>query len=265
MSEALPILMYHTIDTECDAAYRRWAVPPKTFGRHLDLIAARGFRPITVSSLIAHRERAEPLPPHTVVITFDDGLRDFLVGAMPELRRHDFPATLYVVSGHVNQTSTWLAPLGEGQRPMLNWDELRAVASQGIEIGGHTHTHPQLDLLPLSKALSELRQSKTILEDNLGLPVQSFAYPHGYASPATRRLVCEAGFTSACRVRHALSSTAENCFALSRIIMTTEISDEDLEMFLDGSGLPVAPPSDRLVATGWRLIRRFKHLAGVPA
>jgi peptidoglycan/xylan/chitin deacetylase (PgdA/CDA1 family) len=252
--------MYHSIDTRCADAYRRWTVPPAIFARHMALLADGGHVPITVSQLIALREEAT-LPPRTVVITFDDGLRDFLTGAMPILQRHGFAATLYVVSGCVGQASTWLASVGEGGRAMLGWDELRAIAASGIEIGGHTHRHPQLDVLAPAAAREEIRRCRIVLEDGIGQPVRSFAYPHGYASATTQRLVREAGFTSACRVRHALSSINENRFALSRIVMTADTSELDFKRFLEGRGLAVAPPRDRLVSTGWRLVRRVRHLA----
>ncbi len=264
MTQPVPILLYHSVSEQCAEPYRRWAIAPDRFARHMAIIAGHGCNPVTMSALAAMLTGSEPVPARTVAITFDDGLRDFLTGAVPILRRFKYPATLYVVAGCLGATSHWLHPLGEGGRPMLSWRELRKAASLGFEIGAHTMNHPQLDLLPDKSAFEEIRLSKTAIEEGLGQPVLSFAYPHGYASPVTRRLVREAGFTSACRVRHALSSTAEDCFALSRIIMTNEITDQALAQFLEGSGLPVSPPTDRLLATGWRFVRKFKHMAGSP-
>jgi O-antigen biosynthesis protein len=264
MQHPIPILMYHSIDTQCTDAYGRWALPPATFDRHMELLAENDYRPITVSALTSLLRTQQTVPPRTVAITFDDGLRDFLTGAMPVLRRYNFPATLYVVSGCVGSTSNWLVALGEGSRPMLSWEELRSLSTEGIEIGAHTVSHPQLDLLSPATAFEEISSSKTVLEEYLGSRVRSFAYPYGYASPKTRQLVHEAGFSSACRVRHALSSTTEDCFALSRIIMTRDIGDEKLLIFLRGSSLPIAPPHDRLLSSGWRLVRRIGHRTGVP-
>jgi peptidoglycan/xylan/chitin deacetylase (PgdA/CDA1 family) len=230
------------------------------FDRHMRYLADNDYRPMTVSKLVSTLRSKKALPPRTVAVTFDDGLRDFLTAAMPILRRHNFPATLYVVSGCVGQTSHWLKTLGEGGRPMLTWQELRELSSAGIEIGAHTASHPQLDVLPSTKAFAEIHGSKCMLEDHLGQSVESFAYPHGYSSRSTRRLVRDAGFTSACRVRHALSSTTEDPYALSRIIMTSSIGTGEFQMLLRNSTLPIAPPTDRLASTGWRMVRRFGHL-----
>jgi peptidoglycan/xylan/chitin deacetylase (PgdA/CDA1 family) len=265
MSQVVPILLYHTVDTAFGQRYRRWAVTPDTFSRHMDVVARTGSQPMTVTSFVEALERPESLPPRPVLITFDDGLRDFLTGALPILKGHGFPATLYVVSGCVGGTSTWLAPLGEDQRPMLSWPELHTVAAGDVEVGAHSHSHPQLDLLSPARARAEIFQSKSILEHELGRPVKSFAYPHGYSSRRIRRYIQEAGFTSACQVRHALSATTENRFTLSRIIMTSEVSDGEFENYLAGAGLPVSPPRRHLMIAGWRMVRQARRMAGLPS
>ncbi|QOF70863.1 polysaccharide deacetylase family protein [Aminobacter sp. SR38] len=261
MRPSVPILVYHSIDTSCAAPYRRWMMLPDDFERHMQVLAEGGFRPVTISALATIFREKRPLPPRTVCITFDDGLQDFLIGAMPILERHGFAATLYVVSGLVGKTSQWLASSGEGDRPMLGWGDLRALACEGIEIGAHTVSHPQLDILSASDAAREIHDSKLALEHGLKRPVHSFAYPHGYSSRTTRALVRGAGFTSACRVRHAMTTTTEDPYTLSRIVMTSEIGPAELRRMLTQPVLPVAPPADRLVASGWRMVRRFQHMA----
>lgn len=256
----VPVLVYHSIAEDCAPAYRRWLVKPQEFDAQLHALSERGYRPMTVAGLAQLRRSGEPVPPRTCLITFDDGLRDFAEGAMPVLATHGLPATLYVVSGLVGATARWLDALSEGDRPMLDWQGLRDLHGAGIEIGAHTVSHPELDTLSIARAAREIRDSKTALEDGLGQAVTTFAYPHGYASPATRRIVEEAGFHAACRVRHALSGGSENLFALSRIIVTSAETPEKLIGLIEGNVLPVAPPADRLIATGWRAARRLKAL-----
>lgn len=261
MTAVVPILMYHSVDTACDDAYRRWMMLPDEFERHVEMMAAEGYRAVRVSELAQMLSGRTPLPERVVAITFDDGLRDFLTGAMPILQRHGLAATLYVVAGLVGRTSRWLADLGEGARPMLDWTELRDIAAAGIEIGAHSLTHPELDVLSRKRATEEIAGSKAVLEDALGRPVLSFAYPHGYSSRQTREIVRQAGFGSACRVRHALSSAQENPMVLSRVIMTSDIGTGDLGRLLGGQGLPVAPPADRLAIRAWRTYRRIRNFS----
>jgi peptidoglycan/xylan/chitin deacetylase (PgdA/CDA1 family) len=259
MPKAIPILLYHSIDTQCADAYRRWMMLPSEFRAHLQVLKEEGYTPLTVSQLVACRNGRGKFPEAPVVISFDDGLRDFLVGAMPVLAEFNYPATLYVVSGCVGQTSRWLAGIGEGRRAMLNWREIRELHDAGIEIGGHTVTHPELDILPASQAEREIADSKRQLQDGLQAEVRSFAYPHGYATGVTRSLARQAGYESACRVRHAFSSPDEDEFALSRIIATSEITAEGLRGLLAQPSLPVAPPVTRPASECWRIYRQVRH------
>ena len=261
MMRPIPILMYHGIDTQATPAFRRWVVSPTLFDEHMGWLAQHGYRVLTVAGLEAAMREGRPLPERTVVITFDDGFRDFL-NAVPILERYGFPATLYVTTGYVGGTSSWLRGLGEGGRPMLSWDEVRAVAAAGIECGGHTQSHPQLDIIPAARAFQEIQGSKHELEDQLGAQVVSFAYPFGYSSATTRRLVEQAGYRIACRGRNALSSRDEHRFALSRITITPATRPDDLGPLLSGERLEVAPPLESLFRQGWRAARWVTQFTG---
>jgi O-antigen biosynthesis protein len=258
--EPIPILVYHSVDVTCARAYRRWMVTPERFARQMGYLADREYHPVSVSALTAAFVTGAQLPPRPVAITFDDGLRDFRTGALPILERFHLPATLFVVAGYVGAKSRWLGQIGEGDRPMLSWSELRELDAAGIECGAHSFSHPQLDIIAPDAAVNEITDSKRALEDGLGRPVRSFAYPHGYATPALRRAVQSAGFDSACRVGNALSSRRENPYALSRIIVTEDVTEEDLDNLLSDRHLQTAPPPDRLISYGWRVVRRLRSL-----
>ena len=88
---------------------------------------------------------------------------------------------------------------GEGRR-FLDWEEAREMAAGGMEIGAHTHTHPIISKLSPEEQRDELERSKGILEERLGRPVTSLAYPNGSPrdfTPITLQLVKEAGYTTA--------------------------------------------------------------------
>lgn len=265
MTHSIPILLYHSVDHARSKKYARWVVTPACFEAHLRLIRDGGFTPITVQAFALAKAAGETLPQKSVIITFDDGLADFQEHAMPILARFDFPATLFVTSGYVGGTARWLANLGEGSRPMLSWKEIAALADAGIEIGAHSITHPQLDLIGRDQAVREINGSRDAIEAAIGRSVSSFAYPHGYSNPVTRRLVSEAGFKAACGVRHALSSSREDPHRLSRIIIEQSTTLETFLAFLSGKGLPVAPAICRPAVFGWRQVRRLKQvIEGAP-
>jgi peptidoglycan/xylan/chitin deacetylase (PgdA/CDA1 family) len=263
MRTRVPILLYHSISTTAMPSARRWTVHPKTFAAHMAYLQEHQYTPLTVTQFArALADRRIRLPQRPVVITFDDGLADFYTGALPILRQHGFVATLYVTSGLVGRTSQGLYPRAQEAQPMLSWDQLATIQASGIECGAHTVSHPQLDVLSGRAARDEIVHCKDALEQRLGQEVASFAYPHGYHSATVRRLVQEAGYSSACAVKHAISTTTDDPFALARIIVPdTEASGSDrFEDLLAGHGLPVAPRRERVRTKGWRAVRRSSRL-----
>lgn len=115
-----------------------------------------------------------------VVVTFDDGYRDFYDHALPLLDRYRVPAVLYLVTGFVG-TGRTTAPVAG---PALTWTQIEeAVATGLVTVGSHTHTHANLSHAPERHAGEEMRRSKELIEDRLRLSCRHFAYPWGVASP----------------------------------------------------------------------------------
>ena len=261
MGTIVPNLLYHSIAEAVAPQFSRWVVRPQVFAAHMAYLHDHGYTPITVTQLaIAMTDSSVRLPDQPVVLTFDDGFADFYTGALPALKRYGFAATLYITTGFVGKASRWLYREGEGERPMLTWSQIAEISASGIECGAHSHSHPQLDTLPLGAAHDEISRSKSVLEQHLGRPVQTFAYPHGYDSPAVRRLVQQAGYSSACAVKYAMSALTDDRFALARIIVTADTDVESFSGLLVGRGLRVAPIREQVRTKGWRLVRRSARL-----
>ncbi|MFN8446529.1 MAG: polysaccharide deacetylase family protein [Caldilineaceae bacterium] len=256
MYKAIPILLYHSITDEVTAGFRNWSLAPAMFAAHLRYLHEQKYNAITVTQLVRALRGDTKLPSKPIVLSFDDGLADFYTAALPILRQVGMPASLYVVTGFLGATSGWLQAEGEAQCPMLTWTQLREIERDGIEIGAHTHTHPQLDTLSEADAWKEIVRSKQQLEEYLGHRIESFAYPHGYHSAQVRQLVARAGFSSACAVKHALSAADADLYSLARVIMTNDVCVNQLDRLLQGDRLPVAPRGEPLRTKMWRLARR---------
>lgn len=260
----IPILLYHGIQETVTSHFHRWVITPRRFDEHMSYLLSHGYVPLPLSVIVnAINNPTKLLPARPVCITFDDGFEDFHTNALPVLARYNIPTTIYIVAGYIGSTSRWLDPEGEGQRRMMNWEQVKEVAQAGVEIGAHTLHHPHLDTIELKDAYHEILGSKEVLEQNLGQAVPSFAYPHGYHSKSLTSLVKQAGFSSACAVKHGLSSTEDNPYALARIIISRETSTDELGEMLRGKGLVRVTQEERLRTKVWRVVRRaMMHFRG---
>jgi peptidoglycan/xylan/chitin deacetylase (PgdA/CDA1 family) len=265
MMSPVPILLYHSISADPPGWIAPFTVSPAMFSAQLDAVVASGREPITVSQFIDGLHREARLPARPVLVTVDDGFADFADNAMNALAERKLPATLYVTTG---------ALAGKGretvlpQADMLHATDLPGLEAAGVEIGAHSHTHRQLDLLPESHITDEIFRSRDLLAEALGHPIRSFAYPHGYWRAKVLRLVDAAGFDSACAVGNALCSAEDHPLALSRLTVQASTEVSAVAAWLNGSGARVLPPRHRLLAYGWRQYRRcqqFRRPRAAPA
>jgi peptidoglycan/xylan/chitin deacetylase (PgdA/CDA1 family) len=254
----VPILMYHNISLHATRKYKLFAVPPALFADHMAYLHRHAYTPITVTQFINARAKgSSALPERPVILTFDDGFADFFTDAFPVLQRFGFTATLYVATAFVNGTSRWLHREGEAACSMLTWDQLTGISTAGIECGGHSHCHPQLDILPIVVARDEIVQCKRLLERHLGQEVFSFAYPYGYHTAIIKQLVREAGYSSACAVKYEMSSEATDPFALARLMMKPSTSVGTLAALLtQRHPSAITAMYKRARVPVWRITRR---------
>jgi peptidoglycan/xylan/chitin deacetylase (PgdA/CDA1 family) len=253
----VPVLAYHSISDERRDGTMRWSVSPGDFDEQMALIRERGRTPLTVSRYAAVLRGQTPLPPRPVLITFDDGFADLAETALPVLRRYGLTATAYVITSQLG-----LSP-SPGGDPVLDWDGLRELRAHGVEVGSHSRTHHALDCLRQRELHSEIARSRWELEDGLRVPVSSFAYPYGYHSPAVRRVVQDAGYTSACGVKNALSHEEDDVFAIARVLIERDTGTARVGALLDGDGWPLAWRGEHLRTRSWRAYRRVRHMVHV--
>jgi len=95
--------------------------------------------------------------------------------------------------------SLGVSPLSEVFSDLyLDWNEVRRLSREGLEFGGHTHTHPILTRLPAIEACEEIAHCQSRLTAEIGHPARAFAYPNGSAqdySPEHEEQVRQAGFS----------------------------------------------------------------------
>lgn len=169
-----------------------------------------------------------------VAITFDDGFANNYEHALPVLLDHGVAATFFITTGLVNGdervTARFSRLLGIAQDEVrgLSWRQLQEMRAEGMSIGAHTVTHPNLGELGPDDTRRELELSKRELEDRLGSTVRSFAYPFGkpkhHFTETTIRQVQELGFSHAVAVHHRGVLPGDRRFCIPRFA----IADEDI-------------------------------------
>jgi peptidoglycan/xylan/chitin deacetylase (PgdA/CDA1 family) len=190
------VLMYHSIARGDKMPDSRWSVSERRFLDQLRLLKSEGWTTVCARDL----ENRETLPARTVVITFDDGYEDNYQCAFRHLGMQGMKATWFLVSGYVGSLSGWKAADGRARR-MLGSGQLREIAAAGMEIGAHTRTHVRLPDMDFADIWDEVNGSRRDLEDVVGLPVTSFAYPYGLLNEMCVEAVRKAGFHIACTAR----------------------------------------------------------------
>jgi peptidoglycan/xylan/chitin deacetylase (PgdA/CDA1 family) len=275
------ILMYHRFTDEPGGG----EVSRDNFRKQVAYIR-RYYHPMTLETLCGYLESEERVPRNAIVITVDDGYRDFYDIAWPVLREYSVPATLFATTGFISGdlwlwpdkitwlldnanknssafqwqslvvkenelktdarrvwkrlidfllsvpdeekhqviaalASTWsLEPPDQAPERFAacSWDQLRQLQAAGIEIGGHTVTHPTLGRVSDEQAKRELSECWSRIEQELGRKPCSFCYPNGMPgdfSADLMKLVEDSGFR--CAVAAFSDSTGmKHRFALRR-------------------------------------------------
>lgn len=211
----LPILAYHSVSTTSKAwAY---ALGLELLDEHFAYLRERNFFSLTLAESVESKELA--LSARPIVLTFNGAFSDF-EQVVPLLNKYHFTATLFVPTAYVGKQSTYLE--AEQQRPVMDWVALQGLAN--IEIASLGHAHFNLSEASDAEAREDILRSKELLEDNLGLPCQTFAYPNGHYTPTTSELVKSAGFLAACTFRGEISNLSHDVYALPRFAITSQTS-----------------------------------------
>lgn len=255
----VPILMYHSVTDAPNDETKPHSVRPSDLDEQLAYLSESGFTPLTLGDLVAtlNRSSGEALPAKPIVLTFDDGYADFHSHALPLLERYGFPATVFLTSG-------WVADAGKDAagRPldaMLSWGQAREAAQTGIEIGGHSHSHPQLDQLPTEELRQELRRNKGLLEEKVGAPVATMAYPYGYSSARVRREVRKAGYFAACAVSNAIAADRHDMLAIPRLTVARNTTISMFRRAVEGTAVPLIYLRERVLTKGYAVVRRTRY------
>lgn len=208
----VPILMYHRI---ADVPGDRNCLPAELFEWQLAYLSRSGFHTLSLAELAAYLDGA-PLPPHSVLLTFDDGYLDNLTTALPLLQKYKMRAVVFPISGWLGRPNDW-EKLGKAATVTMSLDELRQWQAAGMDIASHTVDHPFLNVCDFQRQELELTASKEYLADKLQQNIDFICYPYGRFNETTVSLVKKAGYVGAFAIFEKVSLLSVNRFALPRV------------------------------------------------
>ncbi|MDT7542263.1 MAG: hypothetical protein QOE33_2167 [Acidobacteriota bacterium] len=226
-------LCYHGITERAEGSARGTHdphgihVPAQLFERQLDYLSRR-HRVVTLRDYLAARREGRRLPDYAVVLTFDDGFRNFLTAAAPRLAARRLPASVFIITDNTAETqetdaaSRW-SPTDD--RTYLSWAEVRKLARDNFEIGSHTCSHSRLPTLSPAETERELRDSLASVVARVGSTyAPALSYPKGEYSAVLSRLARTVGYACAVTADGGANDPRRtDPFALGR----TLIGDED--------------------------------------
>lgn len=226
----VPILLYHHIAVS--PIDSRYYVRPDMFDAQLKLLHDWGYTTITTSMLVQAITQGASLPPHPILLTFDDGNEDNYTAAFPIMQKYGFTGVLYIVVEYMNQPS------------YLTTSQIKEMAAAGWEIGSHSETHHSL-LVSGDQQRFEIVQSRTDLESRLGVPILTFAYPFGLEDSAAGDYVHFAGYIAGMGATGFTWDQGKgNLFVLQRCEIKGSENVKSFTRFLPWIGDPSFLPTD---------------------
>ncbi len=209
----IPTLMYHRIAT---IPNDRNSLPPEKFAWQMAFLARQNYHTITPQELYAYYVHQKPLPPRSVLLTFDDAYRDVFDVALPILKKYNFSALVFPISNWIGRENAW-ENFHKAPTTTMTWSDLKAWLNAGQTVASHTVDHPFLNNTPLEKSRYELKKSKSVLEEKLQIPIDFLCYPYGKFATTTMRLAKECNYLGAFAIFENIERKNLNLFALPRI------------------------------------------------
>jgi peptidoglycan/xylan/chitin deacetylase (PgdA/CDA1 family) len=194
----VPVFSYHLVEAE-------------TFGADLEFLKRNGYRTISSAEMVDYLLVGLDLPPRSVMLTFDDGPRNFHDVAFPLLRTYSGHATAFIAPGLHRDAA---ADEETDARPM-SWEEISRVHASGlVDFQSHTLESRFVPHWPAPAALAgcapaleaqrrgaprdfadDLAASRQLLETRLpAAPVDQLAFPMYIGTTAAVETARSLGF-----------------------------------------------------------------------
>lgn len=223
------ILNYHSIRSDMKTrGFGHSSISGRVFSAQMKYLKEKNYNVIDLDDFIQWKENGRPIPPKTVILTFDDGFADNYVNAFPIISRYSFRAVLSVITEYVDGATPfpWLIqdPLKNRDRRQtglpLSRTQIKAMRQFGMTIASHARSHRNLSGLDKNEVKEEIFGSKKDLENMLGETVKYFTYPYGSWGDfdnEDKKIVESAGYRAALSTKVGRNDMKSDLYELFRI------------------------------------------------
>ncbi|WP_028864315.1 polysaccharide deacetylase family protein [Psychromonas aquimarina] len=220
-SQEIPIIMYHRfIKDESEKGVHGTYLDIKMLEKHFKLLKRLNIETLTFADLkeAGTVSRLQPGKRY-VIITVDDGYKDNYELLLPLLKKYNFKAVVYAVTGEsFNRWDVEQTENPEKSVELMSAKQLKVLSESGyVEIGGHTLTHPKLDTLSYEQQFKEISENKKQLEAITGKPLISFAYPFGIHNQDSKDIAKELGYDFALATNSGPLAMHQDLYQIRRI------------------------------------------------
>ncbi|MBI1810626.1 MAG: polysaccharide deacetylase family protein [Nitrospirae bacterium] len=239
----IPVLMYHhTNHHKGDMV----TITPKVFEGQMEYLHKAGYRTLKIGELISYINGELTLTQKAVVVTFDDGWLDNYMYAFPILKKYKINATVFLITNRVEnaslknskfkiQNSKLLIPThneskiliekGEAHKVVINWELIKEMSNSGlIEFYSHTKSHAKCNSLSEKELMEELKESREIIEKQLGSPGPYFCWPYGKYNGLAVNVAKKTGYKALFTTNHGVVEAGSDPFAINRIIVKDSVA-----------------------------------------
>ncbi len=212
----VPILMYHHIRINPKPNDSLWAslnVSPSQLEAQFQYLNSHDYHTITLGQMLDALNNKAILPKNPIVLSFDDGYRNFYENAYPLLKKYNLKAIQFVITDVQNYPA------------YLTWNQIIEMDKSGlVEFGAHTKHHPNLPDLSQAAIIDEVKGSKKDIESHLKKPTNWFAYPYGSYNNFILKAVKDAGYLGAASTIYGSVQESNKLFLMPRIMVDGRFS-----------------------------------------
>ncbi len=215
----IPVMVYHSVRAHVSgesAIQDQYDITPELLESELVYLKEHGYTTIQFAQVIGYFDHDTPLPEKPVILSFDDGWENQYTHAFPLLKKYGMTGTFFIYTN----------PIDHQKKHWMTWKQVVALDQAGMEVAGHSRTHPMLTKITTDQGLDkEILGSKQILEQHLGHTITVFAYPFGMRDARVITAVKRAGYLLARTTHAGVWNNEEYRYEFTGQLSTDNIAD----------------------------------------